>query len=753
MQRLDLHRLPPAAARALDLRRPVADGSTEVDLTWRSVANATRYEVEYKTTASDVWLDHPGSTTTASRSVAGLMCGTTHDFRVRAHGDGTNRASHWGPWSETASEDTEACTNSPPTFALSSYTFNVSEDAADDASVGTATATDPDMDAITYSLGGTTFFEIDSNGQITVDGSLSGRGGTTYEFTVTASDGVNSPPTSISARVIVDLGDFPTLDAPTPDLLDDGATVEVDFTLPHRNFHYRLTLYREISSSQLAVISSGNPVFGDSSHEFVIPGAAETGEDYLVGIKACRDEAPNDARCDTEVYSSNMPASDVVSVSIIDLAATSLEGGTSKTFGVDIDDLASSQTYLLKVHTESGGVLKFDGCGDDGEDPKTFDPVTGSVGLERSGIVVFACVSKNSSDEIYATISVGTVEIARSGEETVETTPLPLPTGARANGDADNNGDAQIIVRWDDTGSRYSYEVAYGAECVEGTTDEDTTTKLCNETTSTWMTPVATTATYAELAQGIVMDRLYRLQVRTTFNGVTSRWVEPLFAYTSDNVPSVRVANTPFYGHQPNNDYFYRICTNRFPEGADVGAFAADIESGISAWENKIRWSIGAGSSQRNILTTTRDPNSDSCLPYVAPILNYSYAEVRFADRLVLIARCFGVNAETRGCAPLSRLTLTAETRFTNGTFDIPIDVDILLESSYNWTRSLYNNSNCTILRSFSIHESGHPLGVRLDHAKLERSVMRAAVSESYCDPQPYDVLGFMALYQSNDPR
>ena len=92
----------------------VADGSTEVDLTWNSVANATRYEVEYKTTASDAWIDHPGSTTATSTSVAGLECGTGDDFRVRAHGDGTNRASHWGPWSATASEDTEACVVNRP---------------------------------------------------------------------------------------------------------------------------------------------------------------------------------------------------------------------------------------------------------------------------------------------------------------------------------------------------------------------------------------------------------------------------------------------------------------------------------------------------------------------------------------------------------------------------------------------------------------------------------------------------------------
>ena len=113
---------PPAAPANL---RAEADGMNDVDLEWRSVSDAEAYEAEYKETAETAWSDAVGSTTTTSKTVDGLTCGTEYEFRVRAHGDGTDRADHWGPWSQTAAADTDACASNNTPGAPTTVTLTV----------------------------------------------------------------------------------------------------------------------------------------------------------------------------------------------------------------------------------------------------------------------------------------------------------------------------------------------------------------------------------------------------------------------------------------------------------------------------------------------------------------------------------------------------------------------------------------------------------------------------------------------------
>ena len=157
-------------------------------------------------------------------------------------------------------------------------------------------------------------------------------------------------------------------------------------------------------------------------------------------------------------------------------------------------------------------------------------------------------------------------------------------------------------------------------------------------------------------------------------------------------------------------------------------------------------------------MTATRNPNSDQCGGYIEDgpneIINYDYAEVRFTTRSVLVTRCHA-NERTVACAPLSSLLRTAATLLQSPTQAIPDDVDILFDETHTWrdVNYLADGTTCTRLWQFAIHESGHAFGVRLDHTRLQKSVMRSSVPIQFCLPQPFDILNFMAIYQSNDPE
>ncbi|MDD5393834.1 MAG: ImpA family metalloprotease [Thiothrix sp.] len=85
-----------------------------------------------------------------------------------------------------------------PALNLSAYSFQLSHSVAVGQFVVKVNAVDYQKDAITYSLTGARVpFAIDAQGNITVSGAL--QAGTTYNFTVTASDGVNTA----SAPVVV----------------------------------------------------------------------------------------------------------------------------------------------------------------------------------------------------------------------------------------------------------------------------------------------------------------------------------------------------------------------------------------------------------------------------------------------------------------------------------------------------------------------------------------------------------------------
>ena len=98
----------------------------------------------------------------------------------------------------TANAVLPAPANRQPTFARSSYDLTVRSDATADAVVGTVSATDPERDALTYTVTGTDAASFDpggdfalasDSGRITVRGTANLVPGGSYDVTVEVSDG------------------------------------------------------------------------------------------------------------------------------------------------------------------------------------------------------------------------------------------------------------------------------------------------------------------------------------------------------------------------------------------------------------------------------------------------------------------------------------------------------------------------------------------------------------------------------------
>ena len=116
----------------------------------------------------------------------------TYDFTVNVS-DGTHTSAH--SVSVTVTNINEAPTGSA-TMAASSFAENISVG----STIATINATDPESDSISYSLSGTgsNKFSIASNGVITTAGALDYETVSSYNLTVTISDGNNSSTQNIT---------------------------------------------------------------------------------------------------------------------------------------------------------------------------------------------------------------------------------------------------------------------------------------------------------------------------------------------------------------------------------------------------------------------------------------------------------------------------------------------------------------------------------------------------------------------------
>ena len=208
---------PPSAPAA-----PTVSGTpnsiTSIDVAWSAPANAgspvTDYDLQYRQGSSGEWTDGPQDVSATSATIGSLMANTAYQVQVRASSEeGTSG------WSQPGSGRTREIANRAPEFDSATVTLSMAELTPAGQDVGTpVTATDPDDDELSYSLGGTDAdsFDIDSeSGQIrTVEGAVYDyETKTSYSLTVTASDPFGA---SASASLTVNLTDVTLEPPPAP---------------------------------------------------------------------------------------------------------------------------------------------------------------------------------------------------------------------------------------------------------------------------------------------------------------------------------------------------------------------------------------------------------------------------------------------------------------------------------------------------------------------------------------------------------
>ena len=212
--------------------------ATSVALTWDAVAGAAKYEVEVLPPNHKHWTSDAADVTGTSHTVADLTCGTPHQFRVRAYGDGVRHLAAWGEATAELPATTTAC---PPTFGEASYAFTVGRDDGTGTAVGTVTATPAGEGALSYAITSGNeagaFAIGSSSGEVTVAGSLE-AGEHALTVSVTEADGGTA---TVGVSITVTL---PALTAsfegdPTSEPAADTFLFEVWFSeTPHPDFSY-----------------------------------------------------------------------------------------------------------------------------------------------------------------------------------------------------------------------------------------------------------------------------------------------------------------------------------------------------------------------------------------------------------------------------------------------------------------------------------------------------------------------------------
>ena len=202
----------------MGLRGSLASGT--FSLGWTALTGAGSYEPQHRVSGSGAdWAALPAVTGTSASFTpdGGVVCATTHEFRVRARGNGMTHVAGWTTESAPVSVDVGSC-NAAPTFGQSTYAFTVPEDALVNDLIDTVSATDTDTgDTVMYAItAGNTDgkFDIDNaTGEVFVTGGLDYEMMSSYTLTVEASDGNGGTGT---ATVNIEVGDVPEDPPPAP---------------------------------------------------------------------------------------------------------------------------------------------------------------------------------------------------------------------------------------------------------------------------------------------------------------------------------------------------------------------------------------------------------------------------------------------------------------------------------------------------------------------------------------------------------
>ena len=205
---------------------------TSLDVSWDAPSNPgppiTDYDVQYREGSSGAFTSVPAAdinVTARTATITGLTTGATYQVQVRATNDeGT------GGWSSSGMGMPGG--NNPPTFSAVHPTRSVPENTPAGANVSSpVSATDPDDDTLTYTLGGAdaaSFDIVSTSGQIRTKAALDFEMKSGYSVTVTADDGNGGSDTITVTITVMDVIERPSRPAAPTITATSGSTESLD---------------------------------------------------------------------------------------------------------------------------------------------------------------------------------------------------------------------------------------------------------------------------------------------------------------------------------------------------------------------------------------------------------------------------------------------------------------------------------------------------------------------------------------------
>ena len=476
----------------------LADGV--FSLSWDAVDGAAKYEVQYTTDAADAetvtWTALAAVTGTAQTytPTAAPECGDVYRFRVRAFGDGETTAAVWGDTSAA----TSLAPNCPPAFTGAPYTFTVAEDAAEDAAVGTVTATDPDEgDTVTYALmAGNTgdVFALDGNtGAITVAAALDHETTDEYTLTVEASDDHGATATASVTVTVTDVAEDPPETPAAPsvslaagvfslswDAVDGAAKYEVQYTTD-------ATDAETVTWTALAAVTGTAQTYTPTT-------APECGDVYRFRVRAFGDgettAAVWGAASAATSLAPNCPPVFTGAPYAFSVAEDAAEDAAVGTVTATDPDAGDTVTYALTAGN-TGSVFALDG---------STGAITVAAAMDHETTASYTLTVEASDDHGATTTATVTVTVTDVAEDPPEAPGQP--SVSLFSGD--------FSLSWDAVDGAAKYEVQH-------------TTDAADAETVTWTALTAvtgTTQTYTPSASAC--GDTYRFRVRAFGDGETA---------------------------------------------------------------------------------------------------------------------------------------------------------------------------------------------------------------------------------------
>ncbi len=342
-------------------------------------------------------------------------------------------------------------------------------------------------------------------------------------------------------------------------------------------------------------------------------------------------------------------------------------------------------------------------------------------------------------------VSIASTQAGREGGQAVVNLSIaPVPAGLRANG---HLVAGNVTLRWNAVPGATAYNVRYAKETCNSNGEcapDDW------QTPSSAVTAIGSTTKEASLG-GLTTKTLYRIEVQAVIVS-PSEWSDFALVFPTDSPPDggTRVATAPFHGYQTNNEFRYVLCEDTIPTGITMST--QDIKDAVDKWENTVTWDRGGV----NIITTQAYnlPADEHCDR--GPIPPRGRFEVKFLSDNGIRNACNPFSF--RGPGPPACWRSSSWTRLGVGQIEAG---SVLLNAGRGvdyWNNSVAGG--CMKLHEMVVHEVGHAFGIgtteyfprpnfNLHPINTEYAIMSYKNIGQYCEPQVYDIVAVMSLYQS----